>query len=204
MKISILLPLILVFLAIYAMKRRRQEQAQKKVTEDFWAREREANTVRKKDISHLDYLPFSLEKLPVGKCLDSELLACEDTLKQLADKKMLNLSAYSNTDLKFMYGAANLPILTECDDNYHALSSAILSYAMRQIELDRTDEAIEILEYAMELSMDSSQIYLQLAELYRKTQASDKIAGIIRTVSTMDASFQKLVLPKLEACRIDE
>lgn len=204
MKISIVLPLIITFLAVYAMKRRRQSIAQKKVTDDFWERERQANNVRKKDISNLDYISFAPEKLPIGKYPDEKLIACENTLKELADKKMLNLSAYSNTDLKLMYGTANLPLLTECDDNYHALGSAMLAYATCQTESGHTREAIQILEYAMELSIDSSQIYLQLARLYRQNHTPDKIADIIDAVSSMEDSFQKLVLPKLEACRTDE
>lgn len=204
MKVSLLLPLIIGFLAYYAMKRRRQDIAQKKVTDDFWERERQANMTRKKDISNLNYLTFSLEELPIGKCLDSELLACEDALKQLTEKKMLNLSAYSNTDLKLMYGAPNLPILTACDDAYHSLGNTLLAYATREMELSRNADAIQILEYAMALSIDSSQIYLLLAKLYQENNASFKIENIIKQVSSMDESFQKLVLPKLASCHTAE
>ncbi|MBO5371678.1 MAG: hypothetical protein J6A75_03050 [Lachnospiraceae bacterium] len=203
MKISIILPLFLAFLAVYAMKRRHQDIAQKKVTEDFFERERQANSVRKKDISHLDYLPFSLAALPIGKYTDEQLLTHEESLKQLADKKLLNLSSYSNTDLKLMYGAPNFPILSEYDDNYHTLASTLLNYATRLIEIEKKADAIAVLEYAMTLSIDSSQIYLLLANLYTENHTPEKIQNIIAIVSSMDKAFQKLVLPKLEACRID-
>ena len=97
--------------------------------EDFFERERLANSTRKQDISHLDYIVLDLSLLPMGKTQDPSIKKLEDTLTELSQKQILDLSDKSNTDLKMMYGPANLDTLWECDDNYHALSQTLLEYA---------------------------------------------------------------------------
>lgn len=204
MKISLFLPLFIIFLVVLSIKRHQQTHAQQNANEAFLERERTANATRKQDISGLDYLPFSADALPVGEFQDDELAGYEETLTKLSEKKIINLSSMSNTDLKLMYGPANFNDLSEYDENYHTLSSALLGYAQREEALNRTDAAVTILEYAMSLAIDSSQIYLLLAKLYQKRQTPEKIQTMIDTISTMDESFRTLVLPKLESFRIDE
>ena len=97
-----------------------------------------------------------------------------------------------------MYGPANLPALSEYDDNYHRLAALFLDYASRQLELCDTSAAIAALEYAAELRIQSSRIYLLLAELYLKQGTPEKINTIRDTVSSMEEPFRRLVLPKLD------
>ena len=156
-----------------------------------------ANATRKKDISALPYLSFSTDTLPVGEFADDELYSCETVLQNLTDQKIINLSMYTNTDLKLMYGPANLADLSSYDENYHLLTTTLLAYARREVELDRIDAAVTILEYAMSLALDVSQIYLLLAELYQKQNTPEKIQDITDALFVMDESFSSLVLPKL-------
>ncbi len=186
-----------VFVVILAVKRSRQTRHQENTNEAFLERERQANTTRKKDISNLDYLPFSADALPLGRLSDEEISKYEKILKNLTGKRIINLSQYSNTDLKLMYGPANLNDLSEYDDNYHTLAETLLNYAGRMASLQQYGDAIKILEYAMKLRIDSSQIYLMLARLYREQHSPEKIKEIEDAVSSMDASFASYVLPKL-------
>lgn len=197
MRIPIFFISFILFTAVLAVRRKQQTHHQEEVNEAFLERERKANATRKKDISGLDYLPFSTETLPLGENSDEKLLSCEKVLKELSNKRIINLSHYSNTDLKLMYGPANLNDLMEYDENYHLLSSTLLDYAKREVELDRRDAAASILEYAMSLAIDSSQIYLLLAELYKEQHTPEKIQRIADALSSMDESFSSLVLPKL-------
>jgi len=96
-----------------------------------------------------------------------------------------------------MYGPANLADLSSYDENYHLLTTTLLAYARREVELDRIDAAVTILEYAMSLALDVSQIYLLLAELYQKQNTPEKIQDITDALFVMDESFSSLVLPKL-------
>lgn len=190
-----------IFTAVLAVKRAKHTRLQNEANESFLERERLANATRRKDISGLDYLPFSADALPLSNVSDPELLQHETVLKELSGKKIINLSMYSNTDLKLMYGPANLNELTECDDNYHLLASTLLSYANRKISLGYANDAVSILEYAMSLKIDSSKIYLLLAELYQKQNTPEKIERIADCVASMDKSFSSFLAPKLDAFR---
>ena len=185
MRVPIFLIAFILFTALLAVKRKKSTEAQENANEAFLERERMANATRKKDISALPYLSFSTDTLPVGEFADDELYSCE------------NLSMYTNTDLKLMYGPANLADLSSYDENYHLLTTTLLAYARREVELDRIDAAVTILEYAMSLALDVSQIYLLLAELYQKQNTPEKIQDITDALFVMDESFSSLVLPKL-------
>lgn len=186
------------FAAFAAFKRSRQTQNQNHANLSFLERERIANNTRKKDISNLNYLNFCAERLPLSVCEDPTLNAIETTLKELADQKIINLSQYSNTDLKMMYGPANLTALSEYDDNYHRLATTLTAYAVRLEELNHVAAATAALEYAMELGIQFSQIYLKLAELYRKQHTPEKISSIQEALLAMEESFASHVLPKLD------
>lgn len=188
----------MIFLVLFlAYKRSRQTKNQTELNEAFLERERLANATRKKDISNLDYLPFSADALPLSQYSDGKLASLETTLKNLSGKRIINLSMYSNTDLKLMYGPANLNDLSEYDENYHMLSDTLLAYALRELELDRKTAAIAVLEYAVQLRIDSSRIYLTLAKLYQKQDTPEKNAHLIETLSSMDADFADPVIQKI-------
>lgn len=197
MRVPIFLIAFILFTALLAVKRKKSTEAQENANEAFLERERMANATRKKDISALPYLSFSTDTLPVGEFADDELYSCETVLQNLTDQKIINLSMYTNTDLKLMYGPANLADLSSYDENYHLLTTTLLAYARREVKLDRIDAAVTILEYAMSLALDVSQIYLLLAELYQKQNTPEKIQDITDALFVMDESFSSLVLPKL-------
>lgn len=204
MKFPFFLFAFIIFVGVITYKRKQHTHKQDMVTEAFIERERRANISRKRDISHLNYLTFAIDRLPLFEFQDEELLSHENILKELADKKIINLSNYSNTDLKLMYGPANLNVLSEYDENYHQLSSTLLAYANREVALSRMDSAIQILEYAMDLAIDSSQIYLLLADLYQTQGTPEKIETIIQKLSSMDTSFSSMVLSKLDTFHTSE
>ena len=198
LQIPIIFIWFIIFIVYLAFKRTKQTQNQQNANQSFLERERLANNTRKKDISGLNYLPFTTDRLPDSVSSDEKLNIIESELKELSNQKIINLSQYSNTDLKLMYGPANLPALSEYDNNYHRLAALFLDYASRQLELCYTSAAIAALEYAAELRIQSSRIYLLLAELYLKQGTPEKINTIRDTVSSMEEPFRRLVLPKLD------
>ena len=62
------LGLFIIFLSVAAYYRKRATAQQKKVTEDFWSREDQANQIRRKDISNLPYIT-GLRKRSEKSCL---------------------------------------------------------------------------------------------------------------------------------------
>ena len=85
-----------------------QNKKSKRALDRFWDRETKSNSVRRADISNLDYITFDIDKLPINESKDLGFSDICDELIMLSGKKFLNLAAYTNTDLKMMYGPANL------------------------------------------------------------------------------------------------
>lgn len=151
---------------------KRQEQSS---SEAFWAREREADSVRKQDISSLPYVYIPLEALPFGADTSPEALPLEETIRRLDSTKILNLNQYSNTDLKLQYGAANLPYLSECDDRFTVLARTLYQWASLLMNHGHVDDAVLVAEYALNIGADQSGIYYMLTDYYKLMGDTDKL-----------------------------
>ena len=110
----IFLALFILFVLIMNYYIRKNNRLQDNLEKNFWDREHEANFSRKKDISNLNYLIITEDKIPQNLHTDAE-----KTLLELCNKKMLNLSGKTNTDLKLEYGVANLEELSLCDSRFY-------------------------------------------------------------------------------------
>ena len=191
--------LILCFEIFYHRKKdgHKKAEAEKK----FWDKELEANSVRKKDITFLNYIDIPLDKLPFIETDDGELTEYQIIVKTLADKRILNLSGITNTDLKLEYGPANLTELSQYDDNYTTLTSVIAKWGARLIELGMHDEAVTVLEYGISIGSDVSRGYYLLADEYRKAGRADDIDRLIATAEKLDSIMKKPILAKLREIR---
>ena len=181
------LGLFIIFLSVAAYYRKRATAQQKKVTEDFWSREDQANQIRRKDISNL----------PIGISDDEELTDYENDLKNLASRKILNLSHQSNTDLKLAYGPANLPVLSEYDQNYTTLLRNLVAYADCLIKNGFEAEAVPVLEFGISIDSDIRANYTLLAGLYREQGNASKIQELINKASSLDSMMRSAILEQL-------
>lgn len=191
------LGLFIIFLSVAAYYRKRATAQQKKVTEDFWSREDQANQIRRKDISNLPYITIPLEKFPIGTSDDEELTDYENDLKTLASRKILNLSHQSNTDLKLAYGPANLPALSEYDQNYTTLLRNLVAYADCLIKNGFKAEAVPVLEFGISIDSDIRANYTLLAELYKEQGNASKIQELIDKAASLDSMMRSAILEQL-------
>ena len=191
------LGLFIIFLSVAAYYRKRATAQQKKVTEDFWSREDQANQVRRKDISNLPYITIPLGKFPIGISDDEELTDYENDLKNLASRKILNLSHQSNTDLKLAYGPANLPALSEYDQNYTTLLRNLVAYADCLIKNGFEAEAVPVLEFGISIDSDIRANYTLLAELYKEQGNASKIQELIDKAASLDSMMRSAILEQL-------
>ena len=189
------LGLFIIFLSVAAYYRKRATAQQKKVTEDFWNREDQANQIRRKDISNLPYITIPLEKFPIGISDDEELTDYENDLKTLASRKILNLSHQSNTDLKLAYGPANLPALSEYDQNYTTLLRNLVAYADCLIKNGFKAEAVP--EFGISIDSDIRANYTLLAELYKEQGNASKIQELIDKAASLDSMMRSAILEQL-------
>ena len=128
------LTIFLVFVIVLTIRLQMSKRSEKDVNKEFWERELRANSVRKKDIENLPYIPFDPAIIPEHPELDDERVNEYITeLKGLKGKRILNCTGQTNTDLKLEYGAANITKLTEYDGNYTILVRTIARLAEKYL-----------------------------------------------------------------------
>lgn len=170
------------FIAIFAILSitfmllvKRSNRAVQKKREQFWQTEQEADSVRKQDISHLDYVYIPMELLPFGIDTSPEVQRLESTIRTLDTVKILNLSQYTNTELKLQYGVANLPFLSECDEHYTQLIRSLYQWACLLLDHDHLTEAVQLAKCSIDLGSDISGCYYMLCDYYVSTDDTDGI-----------------------------
>lgn len=169
---------------------------------EFWAKEQAANVARKKDISDLDYIEVPFDKLPEVDTENYDILSCMRELKALEGRKIVNLSAFSNADLKLAYGIANFQTLSSYDDNYSQLIRVLANLGCHLSEQGFHEEAKFYLELGLSYGSDLSRVYLTLADEYLLDGSKDKVEALIEKATTLDSvmasSIKRKLLDKLE------
>ena len=130
-----ILPYFIIILVVIQLYIKKSDTSQKNNIKKFWEREQKANATRKKDISTLKYIEWDTT-LPVkeNNTLLSDILknnpeadSAYNKIISVKDKNIINLTEYSNTDLKLKYGILNFKKLSEYDDNFTKFVSMLES-----------------------------------------------------------------------------
>lgn len=182
------LAIFITFCLVLTYYIRKSDTSQQKVNDEFWEKERRANTVRKQDISKLDYITIPFEKIP--QKLDTLV---EKKFFALAEKPMLNLTGISNTDLKLQYGTANINILSEYDANFIEFVSLLPEYVDELLEAGLTETAQILLEFAVNCKADSRKIYAQLANIYLSNNQTEKIQTLMEASNELPELTKKAI-----------
>ncbi len=178
---SILILIVILWLH-YEMKK--NSKASKDSLDLFWKTEQDANLTRRQDISTLKFLSITLESLPMGDVEDDTLNSYRDTIRKYAERKMINLSNQTNTELKLKYGVANFNLLSEYDNNYTAFVSMLNKWAKRLYDHGYEKEAQAVLEFSIFSCLtDVTHSYLLLTELYHKQGQPQKTETLIDLIS---------------------
>lgn len=195
-KIASLL-IIALFCAWVLYESRRTVRLKEKREAAFWERERIANTTRRKPIDHLDYITIP-DDLPVNLHSDNDIIAsCINIIDELRGDKILNLTGYSNTDLKLEFGAPNITELSRYDQNYTTLVTTLQKWADSLLSIGEKEEAIRILEFMASTKCDIKKTYNILADYYLEIGKPEKIRDLIDIVSetkSLNTGFIKAAL----------
>ncbi|HCM92744.1 MAG TPA: hypothetical protein DIS78_09295 [Lachnospiraceae bacterium] len=160
--------------------------------------ERQANSVRRKSLDELEYIDIPFDSLPFTQSgaenVDEEtggkdeiLAKDEAAVLSLRDKKIVNFTGISNTDLKLTYGAPNLPLLSEYDQNYTHLVKSLDSWGNHLIERNLKAEARKVLEFAVECKTDLKSSYLPLADIYVENFEFDRLDHLIEVAGNINS-----------------
>ena len=165
-----LFAIIIVFVIWLNLKAHLSQRRDEDVKRAFWDRENLANRTRKQPLDALAYITIPGDLLPPD-VLQAPFPARDaaNRIRSLIeeDAKIVNLTGYTNTDLKMEYGPANLQTLTEFDAHYTTLATSLQEVASALFDAERFAEACRLLEFEMSTGTDISACYRLLIALYR-------------------------------------
>lgn len=196
--IPITLICILFFTAIFTFYLSKVNIKSKLATKAFWEKESQANSTRKADISNLDYIKIPLDNFPILDTADEKLANIQNSIKDLSEKPILNLTGVSNTDLKLKYGVANMNYLSVCDNNYTLLVRNLYAWGNYLYELDMKKEAITVLEFGIQCKTDISKNYILLANLYKDMLEDDKINDLLLVAMSLQSLTKDTIIKTLK------
>jgi len=185
----------------YELHKRRNIES--KANDDFWQREADANNTRRKSLDQLKYIQIPFDKLPVNTLsTDPTVSECLDTLHELSSAQIVNLTGISNTDLKLQYGAPNIDLLSQYDQRYTLLARTLQAWAGTLYEKGYSDEARQILEFAIETRTDVSASYKLLATIYQEKGMPEKIKALVPIAEDLNSPLKKHIIQYLnELCQ---
>ena len=202
--------IVLVFVVWLNLKLSQTGKRDDDIKRAFWERENKANSTRRQSLDALLYIHVPGDLLPDDVYLPG-FPAYEAARRILSlteqDAKIVNLTGYTNTDLKLEYGPANLPSLMEYDANYTTLVTGLQDIGKALWEAGRYPEACRVLEFSLSTGTDITACYRLLIDLYRRKlmlspEASrEKISALLPVAESLRSlSKDSIVALVREAC----
>lgn len=196
---TLFLSSLIVFCGLIAYENKKHRRMEEKFSQDFWKREEMANNVRKKSLDNLPYVILPFEHLPMDVLSENaEVAECHRQLTFLSSQKIVNLTGYTNTDLKLEYGTANITCLTEYDQNYTLLVRTLQEWAEALYKHNYINEAITVLEFAVSTETDVSHSYYLLADLYDAVGTPEKKADLLSVAEKLRSPLKKIIVRTLQ------
>lgn len=198
MKTLFLSSFIIVGLLLFRLVKK-QRRTNEQFDKEFWEREALANNTRKKPLDGLKYISIPFDRLPLDLMTEDPVVAeCLRLLESLSAQKIVNLTGYTNTDLKLEYGTANITVLTEYDQNYTLLVRTLQQWAEALFLKGYVNETRAILEFAISTNTDVSHSYYLLADIYDDLGLSSLKSGLIETASQLNAATKNIIVRTLQ------
>ena len=197
-----ILPYFIIILIVIQLYLKKSTRSGSERSKKYWEREQKANSTRKQDISSLNYikwddsLPAIDNSLILADILNNspEALKAYNNIQTLKTEPMLNLSEYSNTDLKLKYGVANLDTLTQYEDNYTSFIKSLSELGHILIEHKDISDATAFLEYAVKIGSDIRLTYTDLYALYSEAGNASKIRQLRQYASLIKSVKKDLIV----------
>lgn len=188
---------VFIWIGIFHHLKEKASKQEEKQTISFWDTEREANTVRRKELSNLPYIQIPLDKLPFQETCVPELNELQTTVQTLANKKIVNLNGMSNTELKLTYGPANLDTLIHYDENYSLLIRTLSNWGSYLYKQGSLCDAKAVLEFGISCKTDIKNNYVLLAQIYHENQELNKISFLISQAESLDTLMKSSIISSL-------
>lgn len=183
---------------MFDLHRLRNKEAKK--YQNFIDRENEANSTRRKSLDDLQYITIPFNELPMDTLNDDpKVNEYHQTLRDLSANPIVNLTGFTNTDLKLQYGAPNIDLLTNYDQAYTLLARTLASWGQVLFDNGYYNEAKSVLKYAVSTKTDVSSTYILLSKIYKSEGNEDEIRNLIEEASSLKSLSRNTIVRKLEA-----
>lgn len=165
---------------------------------DYIERERQASFSRAKTIEQSRYIVPDIQKFPIIQEYEAknekEIKAynIQQSVLEKAQKTMAHFNE-TNLELKQMYGIANLESIIQYEENYSEFLHKLNLWSKALIDADKKNDAIKVLEEGINLGMDFSQSFIQLADLYKE----DNNLPALRNLYKIAQQTKNVTMPKV-------
>lgn len=181
---------------LYILKSNRKDAHSQ---DDFWERERAANSTRRKPLDDLDYIKLPVEQFPMTLLEDvPKVEDYKQIILSLSELPIVNFTGISNTELKLRYGAPNIDLLISYDQNYTLLVRTLQQWAQVLYDNGYIDEARQLLEFSVSTGTDVSATYRLLCQIYREQNTPEKISNLYPIAEMLNSAMQKSIVRTLQ------
>ena len=198
MHIPVFLASIFVAILLVSLVVKRNQRDYDEKEREYHDKIRRSNMTSRKDISNLDFITIPPCLSSTSGLESEEIKETEKQIADLSDKKIVNFTGISNTDLKLTYGTANIDFLSEYDNNYLKLVRLIVKYAGQLVDAGLTEKAEKILEFGVDINSDVSANYTMLAKLYKDSGREKDIPGIREKAEQLTSLTKAKLLKDLD------
>ncbi len=183
-------------IAITLSKNKREEANS---IQNYWSKERKANSTKRQSLEHLNYIDLPLEEFPMDLLNDvPKVDDYKQIIRTLSESLIVNFTGINNTELKLRYGAPNINLLITYDQNYTLLVRTLQQWAQALYDAGYIGEACKLLEFAVSTGTDVSGTYRLLCEIYKKQNTPEKIGSLYPIAETLNSAMQKTIVRILQ------
>ena len=181
---------------LYLLKTKKNDTA---AQDDFWARERAANSTRRQPLDDLDYIKLPIEEFPMTLLQDiPKVEDYKQIIRSLSELPIVNFTGISNTELKLRYGAPNIDLLMSYDQNYTLLVRTLQQWAQALYDNGYIDESRQMLEFSVSTGTDVSLTYRLLCQIYKEQNTPEKIGSLYPIAEMLKSAMQKPIVRILQ------
>lgn len=178
-------------------EKRKSSKKAARMSQEFWDREEQANHARNKDISQLELFCPDEKEIPMPQIDNENVCHYQKLVQQSLKLPMMNLSQYTNTDLKLAYGVGNFKTLSDYDENFNGLLMNMSNLAKAYSEVGFLEESASVYRLCLDYGSDKTTDYRALGNVYVKMNQSDKLHNLIREVEQSELPRRETLITDL-------
>lgn len=191
----------LIFILWMHYEKRKADKKGKRESQEFWQREEEANHARNRDFSDLSMFCPDASRIPMPETEDENVTYYQKRVTDCLELPMMNLSQFTNTDLKLAYGVGNFKTLSNYDENFNDFLMNMSNLGKAYFTAGLLQESESIYRFCIESGSKKSNDYKALAEVYSAMGTKGKIDDLITEVGASELPRKASLIEHLRSVR---